>query len=136
MHAPTGPRYNKQFHDMLDESIQELASRSLARIASVQTPADLEAIRIEAVGRKGALAEISKGMGKLAPEERKRIGQVLNAAKQQLEAALDARTRKFEEAALHARLESEWIDLTLPPPPPGRGHLHPITRIQRELEEL
>jgi phenylalanyl-tRNA synthetase alpha chain len=121
---------------MLDESIQELASRSLARIASVQSPAELEAIRIDAIGRKGALAEISKGMGKLPPEERKRIGQVLNAAKTELEAALDARKREFDEAALSARLDAEWIDLTLPPPGPRRGHLHPITRIQRELEEL
>jgi phenylalanyl-tRNA synthetase alpha chain len=121
---------------MLDESIQELASRSLARIASVRTPAELEAIRIEAVGRKGALAEISKGMGKLSPEERKRIGQLLNTAKGQLEAALDARKSEFDEAALRAKLDAEWIDLTLPATGPRRGHLHPITRIQRELEEL
>ena len=121
---------------MLDESIQELASRSLARIAAAASPEELEAVRVDAVGRKGALAEISKGMGKLSPEERKRIGQVLNAAKQQLEAALDARKQEFDAAALRARLDAEWIDLTLPAPGPRRGHLHPITRIQRELEDL
>ena len=121
---------------MLDESIQELASRSLARIASAESPEALEPVRVDAVGRKGALAEISKGMGKLPPEERKRIGQVLNAAKQQLETALDARKQQFDEAALRARLDAEWVDLTLPAPGPRRGHLHPITRIQRELEDL
>jgi phenylalanyl-tRNA synthetase alpha chain len=121
---------------MLDESIQELASRSLARIAAAASPEELEAVRVDAVGRKGALAEISKGMGKLSPEEKKRIGQVLNAAKQQLEAALDARKQEFDAAALRARLDAEWIDLTLPAPGPRRGHLHPITRIQRELEDL
>ena len=121
---------------MLDESIQELASRSLARIAAAASPEDLEAVRVDAVGRKGALAEISKGMGKLSPDERKRIGQVLNAAKQQLEAALDARKQAFDDASLRARLDAEWVDLTLPAPGPRRGHLHPITRIQRELEEL
>jgi phenylalanyl-tRNA synthetase alpha chain len=121
---------------MLDESIQELASRSLARIAAAMSAEELEAVRVDAVGRKGALAEISKGMGKLLPEERKRIGQVLNAAKQQLEAALDARKQEFDEAALRARLDAEWVDLTLPAPGPRRGHLHPITRIQRELEDL
>ena len=121
---------------MLDESIQELASRSLARIAAAATSEALEAVRVEAVGRKGALAEISKGMGKLSPEERKRIGQVLNAAKQQLEAALDARKQEFDAFALRARLDAEWLDLTLPAPGPRRGHLHPITRIQRELEDL
>ena len=121
---------------MLDESIQELASRSLARIVAARSAEALEAVRVDAVGRKGALAEISKGMGKLSPEERKRIGQVLNAAKQQFEAALDARKQEFDEAALRARLDAEWVDLTLPAPGPRRGHLHPITRIQRELEDL
>jgi len=121
---------------MLDQSIQELESRSLERIASAQTPADLEAVRVDALGRKGALAEISKGMGKLAPDERKRTGQLLNAAKQKLEEAVAAREQAFEGEALARRLDAEWLDLTLPAPPPRRGHLHPITRIQRELEDL
>jgi phenylalanyl-tRNA synthetase alpha chain len=121
---------------MLDETIQELRARSLARIAAADTAEVLDAVRVDAVGRKGALAEISKGMGKLSPEERKRIGQVLNATKQELEAALDARKAEFDTAALRARLDAEWIDLTLPAPGARRGHVHPITRIQRELEDL
>jgi phenylalanyl-tRNA synthetase alpha chain len=121
---------------MLDESIQELAARALERIAAAGTAEALEAVRVDAIGRKGALAEISKGMGKLTPEERKRIGQVLNLAKQQLESALDARKAEFDETALAVRLDSEWLDLTLPAPGVRRGHLHPISRIQRELEEL
>src|ERR1039458_2211893 len=104
----TAPCYNENFHHMLAESIQELASRPLARIVAARSAEALEAVRVDAVGRKGALAEISKGMGKLSPEERKRIGQVLNAAKQQLEAALDARKQEFDEAALRARLDAEW----------------------------
>ena len=121
---------------MLDESIEELRARSLARIAAADTAEAVEAVRVESVGRKGALAEISKGMGKLSPEERKRIGKLLNAAKQELEAALDARKAAFDAAALDAKLDAEWVDLTLPAPGPRRGHLHPITRIQRELEDL
>jgi phenylalanyl-tRNA synthetase alpha chain len=121
---------------MLDESIQELASRSLARIAAADAPEALEAVRVDVLGRKGALAEISKGMGKLPPEERKRIGQVLNDAKQRIESAYDARKQQFEADALRARLDAEWVDLTLPAPGPRRGHLHPITRVQRELEDL
>jgi len=121
---------------MLDESIQELETRSMARIAAAANAAELEAVRVEALGRKGGFAQFSKEMGKLAPEERARIGKLLNGARQQLEAALEARQQQFAEAALRARLEAEWIDLTLPAPGPRRGHLHPITRIQRELEEL
>jgi phenylalanyl-tRNA synthetase alpha chain len=121
---------------MIDDSIQELESRSLARIASAQSPEELEAVRVEALGRKGTLAEIGKGMGKLAAEDRGRVGKLLNSAKQKLEEALDVKSRAFDESKLRARLDSEWLDLTLPAPGPRRGHLHPITRIQRELEEL
>jgi len=120
---------------MADQSIQELESRSLARVASAGSPEELEAVRVEALGRKGALAQISKEMGKLAPEERARIGKLLNGAKQKLELALELKKRHFAEAALRTRLDAEWIDLTLPAPGPRRGHLHPITRIQRELED-
>jgi phenylalanyl-tRNA synthetase alpha chain len=121
---------------MLDDSIQELESRSLARIASAQSAEELETVRVEALGRKGTLADVGKGMGKLAPEDRARIGKLLNTAKQRMEEALEARTREFEQLKLRARLDAEWVDLTLPAPPPKRGHLHPITRIQRELEDL
>ncbi|MGA3236503.1 MAG: phenylalanine--tRNA ligase subunit alpha [Bryobacteraceae bacterium] len=116
--------------------IQDLESTSLARIASAATLEDLESVRVETLGRKGALTLIGKEMGKLAPEERARVGKLLNAARQKLEAALEAKKKAFDEAALRARLDSEWIDLTLPAPGARRGHLHPITRIQRELEEL
>jgi len=121
---------------MLEESIQELESRSLTRIASASNAADLEAVRVDALGRKSGLTQFSKEMGQLAPEERKRVGMLLNSARQKLEQALESRKAQFEEAAMRARLDAEWVDLTLPAPGPRRGHLHPITRIQRELEEL
>ena len=121
---------------MLENSLQGLESRSLARVAAAQSSEELEAVRVEALGRKGALAQAGKDMGKLPPEGRKRAGMLLNGVKQRIEEALDVRQREFAGAALRARLEAEWLDLTLPPPPPRRGHLHPITHIQRELEDL
>ena len=120
----------------MQDAIQELETRALARIEASQTADELEAVRVDVLGRKGALNEISKGMGKLAPEEKKAVGQSLNAAKQKVEAAYEARRQRFESHALNARLDAEWLDLTLPAPGPRRGHLHPITRIQRELENL
>jgi phenylalanyl-tRNA synthetase alpha chain len=121
---------------MLDDSIQELESRFLARIQSAATPEELETVRVEALGRKGTLAQIGKEMGKLAPEDKARVGKQLNAAKQKLEAALEVKLQAGAADALRARLDGEWLDLPLPAPGPRRGHLHPITRIQRELEEL
>ena len=121
---------------MLIDSIEREESLFLSRIQTAGTLEELEAARVEALGRKGALTLAGKEMGKLAPEERVRSGKALNAAKQNIESALDAKKRALETAALNARLEAEWLDLTLPPPGPRRGHLHPVTQIQRELESL
>ena len=121
---------------MLEESIQELESRSLARIAAATSEEELEAVRVDALGRKGPLAQAGKEMGKLAAEDRARFGKLLNSAKQNLEQAIGAAKQTLADAALRARLDVEWIDLTLPAPGARRGHLHPITRIQRELEDL
>jgi phenylalanyl-tRNA synthetase alpha chain len=121
---------------MLEQQLPELESAALARIHAAGTPQDLEQVRIEVLGRKGSLAQISKEMGKLAPEDRARSGKLLNGAKQKIESALETRQRQFDAAALTARLNAEWLDLTLPAPSPQIGHLHPITQIQAEIEDL
>jgi phenylalanyl-tRNA synthetase alpha chain len=116
--------------------ISETRNGALARIASARTADDVEAVRVEVLGRKGVLTGISKEFGKLTPEDRARIGKLLNAVKQELEAALDSRKSAFAQQALNARLQTEWVDLTLPAPPPGRGSLHPVTMVQSEIEDL
>jgi phenylalanyl-tRNA synthetase alpha chain len=121
---------------MLDQSIRDLEARSLERIAAAASEEELEAVRVDALGRKGPLAQAGKEMGKLPPAERASFGKLLNSARQNIEQALASRKQILAEAALQARLDSEWLDVTLPATGPRRGHLHPITRIQRELEEL
>src|SRR5579875_1846073 len=122
---------------MQPDSIRQLEADLLARIAAATTTEELEAARVAAVGRKeGAFTQIAKEMGRLAPEDRRQFGMLLNAARQKVEEALEARKQAFADAVLRARLDAEWIDLTLPAPGPRRGHLHPITQIQRELEDL
>jgi len=119
--------------DPLDSALIDSA---LARILAAATADDLEAVRVEVLGRKGLLTQLSKDMGKLAPEDRARIGKQLNAVKQKVESALESRQRQFDAEALQARLNAEWLDLTLPAPGPQMGHLHPITQIQAEIEDL
>jgi phenylalanyl-tRNA synthetase alpha chain len=121
---------------MLEQQLSELQSGSLARIASAHTAEELEQVRIDVLGRKGSLAQVSKEMGKVPPAGRAAVGKLLNAAKQAVEAALEAKQQSFADQALRARLDAEWIDLTLPPPPPPMGHMHPITQIQGEIEGL
>ncbi len=121
---------------MLEKRIGEIQADALRRIGAARSDEELDAVRVEALGRKGTLAQISKEMGKLAPEERAAAGKLLNAAKQALEEAFERRKREFDQAALAQRLDAEWIDLTLPAPGPRAGSLHPITQIQMEIEDL
>ena len=116
--------------------IGEIQADALRRIGAARSDEELDAVRVEALGRKGMLAQISKEMGKLAPEQRAAAGKLLNAAKQALEEAFERRKREFDQAALSQRLDAEWIDLTLPAPGPRAGSLHPITQIQMEIEDL
>jgi phenylalanyl-tRNA synthetase alpha chain len=121
---------------MLEIQIQGLQAKALERINAAISPEELEPVRVEVLGRKGALAQISKDMVGLAPEERAGAGKLLNAAKQKLEEAFERRKREFDQAALSARLDAEWVDVTLPAPGPRAGSLHPITQFQMEIEDL
>ncbi len=121
---------------MLDDQIQKLESAALARIREARDAEALEAVRVDVLGRKGSLAQISKDFGKLAPEERAAAGKALNAAKQTLESAFETRKQAFVSDALDQRLRGEWLDLTLPAPGPRPGSLHPVTQIQTEIEDL
>ena len=121
---------------MLEDQITQLQTAALARIEDAKSMEALEAVRVEVLGRKGTLGQFSKEFGKLAPQERAAAGKALNAAKEALESALEAREHSFDTEALNARLGSEWIDLTLPAPGPRPGSLHPVTQVQMELEDL
>ena len=121
---------------MLEAQLEELRRATLARFTSAFSQEDLEDARVEALGRKGTLAQISKEFGKLAAEQRASVGKLLNSVKQDLESAYEAKKRKFEQEQLAARLEREWLDVTLPAPGIRPGSLHPITQIQAHLEDL
>jgi len=121
---------------VLEDQIQQLQAAALERIEKAPRLDALETVRVDVLGRKGSLGQFSKEFGKLTPEERATAGKALNAAKESLERAFEARKQAFDTEALNARLESEWIDLTLPAPGPRPGSLHPVTQVQMELEDL
>jgi phenylalanyl-tRNA synthetase alpha chain len=120
----------------LDGLLEELRRATLAAFASALSLEQLEEARVEALGRKGTLAQITKDFGKLQPEERARVGKLLNSVKQDMESAYEDKKRRFEDAALTERLAKEWIDVTLPAPGVRPGSLHPITQLQNEIEDL
>ena len=103
---------------MHEQQLSALESAALARIRNSRSPQDLEPVRIEVLGRKGSLAQVSKDMGKLAPEDRARAGKLLNAVKLNLESAFESRQRQFDADALQFRLNAE-----LPIPFDGSGQM-------------
>jgi len=117
-------------------NLAELTQATLARISGAPNLEALEAVRVEVLGRKGTLAGLTKDFGKLTPEERAAVGKDLNAAKQTLETAFDERKAGFDAAALALKLDAEWLDLTIPAGGQRPGSLHPLTQIQREIEQL
>jgi phenylalanyl-tRNA synthetase alpha chain len=120
----------------MESSLSDLATTSLASIAAATTAEELESIRVRVLGRKGALADAGKVMGKLAAEDRARVGKLLNQTKSAVEEALNARKAEFDSAALAHRLDAEWLDLTLPASGVAPGSVHPLTQIQHEIEDL
>lgn len=119
-----------------DSKLEDLRKATLAAFAGAFSLEELEEARVQALGRKGALAQISKDFGKLQPEERASLGKLLNSVKQDLESEYESKKARFEQAELTERLGKEWIDVTLPANGLRPGSLHPITQLQEEIEDL
>jgi len=114
-----------------------LSGQALAAVAKAQTTTELEAIEMEYLGRKsGKLSSLLSGIGKLEPAERARLGQAANEAKKAIEAALATRRAELEGARLADIAETEAIDITFPGPPLGRGHIHVLTQVRRQIETV
>ncbi|MBO7310792.1 MAG: phenylalanine--tRNA ligase subunit alpha [Clostridia bacterium] len=98
--------------------------------------ADLEQIRIQYLGKKGELTGVLRGMGALTPEERPIIGQLANEVREEIEKALGAKAEAEKNAMLEKRLVEEKIDVTLPSVAAKMGKLHPLTQVQRTIEDI
>jgi phenylalanyl-tRNA synthetase alpha chain len=114
-----------------------LSGQALAAIARAITQAELDAIEMEYLGRKsGQISSLLSGIGKLDPAQRAALGQAANEAKKAIEAALATRRAELEGARLADIAETEAIDITFPGPPLGRGHIHVLTQVRREIETI
>ena len=118
----------------MKETLLKMKEEALAALAAPD--ADLEALRIRYLGKKGELTAVLRGMGKLSAEERPVIGQFANEVREAIENELTARAQQQKTAALAARLAAEKLDVTVPGTVPEVGHIHPLDRVQRDMEEI
>lgn len=96
----------------------------------------LEEIRVAVLGKKGRITDMMKGLGQMAPDERKAAGQALNALKDEIAEALDSKKTVLADADLDRRLMTEKIDVTLPPAPETEGSIHPISQTIDEITAI
>lgn len=120
----------------MDQQIHELEASALAVINEAETLEDVEAARLKYLGKKGAVTGLLRGMGKVAPEERPRLGQAVNALRDLLEERIESKRERLAKQFTEMRLEKERIDVTLPGRVWPRGRLHPLTLVLDEIKEL
>jgi phenylalanyl-tRNA synthetase alpha chain len=110
----------------------------LAAIAAASDEAAIEAVRIEALGKKGSVSELLKSLGAMSPDERKSAGPAINTLKERVTEALTARKSDLRDDAINARLITEKVDVTLPvaQSPAERGRIHPISQVIDEITAI
>jgi phenylalanyl-tRNA synthetase alpha chain len=116
----------------------ELESETLAAIDGACDEAALEAVRVGALGKKGAISALLASLGKMSPEERKVQGAAINGLKDKVSEALASRKAALKAAARKAQLAAEALDVTLPARVSGleTGRVHPISQVTDELTAI
>ena len=104
-----------------------------AAIAAATDLAALEAVRVSALGKSGAVSDLLKSLGSMSPDERREQGPLINGLRDRVQAAIAERKAGLEAAELDARLASERVDLSLPPAPRRKGGVHPTMQVMDEM---
>ena len=120
----------------MEQELQRIKEVALTAIKAATDQQALQDVRVKFLGKKGEVTALLKGLGKLSPEERPKMGAFVNAVRETLEAELDKIKSSMETAAMNARLEEEKIDITLPGRAPKTGHIHPLTTVNEMIEDF
>lgn len=113
--------------------METLQADLLAQVESAADLAQLDAVRVAVLGKKGLITEKMKTLGAMSPDERKAAGQQFNTLKTAVADAIEAKKAKLEEDAINARLAREAVDITLPVRPETQGRVHPLYQTYDEV---
>ena len=120
----------------MENMLTEIRERVLAEIDVADTSAKLEDIRVRILGKKGELTAILRGMGKLSPEERPKVGQLVNETRAAIEERLAQRGAKLASAEKDARLAAEAIDVTMPGRERSAGSMNPLNLALEKMVDI
>ena len=121
---------------MFKEELEKIRKEAQERLESSETLDMVNEIRVSVLGKKGSLKEILKGMKNVPPEERPKVGQMVNEVREQIEAAISEAQKTIERKVQEQRLAAETIDVTLPSKRLPKGHSHPNVIALKELERI
>jgi phenylalanyl-tRNA synthetase alpha chain len=122
--------------DAIKEQLNALQAEATAAVDAAGSLADLEEVRVRYLGKKGGLTEVLKGVGKLPPEERPQVGQLVNTVKSILGTALESAESRLQEVEKQRRIEAERIDVTLAGRTSAAGTRHPVQMGLDEISEI
>lgn len=115
------------------EKIEKIKNEAIISILKNDSIAELESLRVNYLGKKSEFNQILKGLKDLSEEEKKLVGPAANQAKKDIQDALEKRIADLENLV---DMEKEWIDVTAPGKKIKRGHLHPLTIVQADIEDI
>ncbi|SER50600.1 phenylalanine--tRNA ligase subunit alpha [Lachnobacterium bovis] len=120
----------------MNEKLLEIKNNAIRQIKEASNLNALNDVRVAFLGKKGELTAVLKSMKEVKPEDRPKVGQMVNEARKQIENILEETKIKLENEALNHKLQAEVIDVTLPAKKKKTGHSHPNTLVQNEVERI
>jgi len=120
----------------MEQQLKELKQEAVELIEAAKSITELSDAKVKYLGKKGVLTGLLRGMGKLSPEERPKVGQLVNETRQEIEALLESKDAELKEAELAQRLSTEKIDVTLSGRKQKTGHLHPLTLTMNRIKDI
>ena len=120
----------------MKEKLNQIKEEALKQISASTTLDALNDVRVNVLGKKGELTAVLKSMKDVAPEDRPKVGQLVNEARAEIEAALESAKTQMEKEIREATLKAEVIDVTLPSKKNMVGHRHPNFTVKEEVERI
>ena len=117
----------------MKEKLAQIKAEAIKQIENSRTLEQLNEVRVSQLGKKGALTEILKGMKDVAPEDRPKVGQLVNETRAEIEKVLEDSRKKMEELVREAKMQKET---TLPAKKAKVGHVHPNFNVLDEVERI
>ncbi len=120
----------------MEHMLQKIREAAKSQLEHADSLDKLNEIRVNFLGKKGELTAVLKGMRDVAPEDRPKVGQLVNETRTAIEDALEETKKHLESAAREARLKKEVLDVTRPAVKTMLGHRHPNTIAREEVERI